>query len=216
MNEIIFFIHIFLLFASIGLAKRFGKEALSIIISLQIVLANLFVTKQITLFGLEVTSTDAYMIGSLVGMNVLQEFFGKDAAKKILSFNTLVLVFFTFAALIQVIYKPSLHDQFHSSFSEILSVSPRVFISSIISFFISQKIDIELFALFRKKCSLPLAMTFSLLISQAADTLLFGYLALYGIVHSLFSIIIMSYAIKLITLFSMAPLTSFFKKARTQ
>jgi uncharacterized PurR-regulated membrane protein YhhQ (DUF165 family) len=57
-------------------------------------------------------------------------------------------------------------------------------------------------------------MTFSLLISQGADTLLFGYLALNGIVHSLFSVIIMSYAIKLITLFSMAPLTSFFRKAQ--
>jgi len=214
MNEIIFFIHIFLLFGSIAVAKRFGKEALSIIISLQIVLSNLFVTKQITLFGLDVTSTDAYMIGSLVGMNVLQEFFGKFSAKKILSFNTIVLIFFSAAAFIQIIYKPSIYDQFHSSFSTILSVSPRVFIASIISFYISQQIDIELFAIFRKKCSLAIAMTFSLLISQAADTVLFGYLALYGIVHSLFSVIIMSYVIKLITLFSMAPLTSFFRKAK--
>ncbi len=214
MNECIFFTHILLLFGAVALAKRFGKEALAVIISLQVVLANLFVTKQITLFGLDVTATDAYMIGSLVGMNVLQEYFGKDEAKKVLSINTFILVFFMLVSVIQIAYKPSLYDSFHPSFFTILSVSPRIFLSSIITFFISQKLDVELFGLFRKRLALPIAMIFSLAISQGADTILFSYLALYGIVHSLFSIIIMSYAIKLITLFSMAPLTALIKKAK--
>ena len=214
MNECIFFTHIMLLFGALVLAKRFGKEALSVIISLQVVLANLFVTKQITLFGLEVTPTDAYMIGSLVGMNLLQEYFGKESAKKMLSINTYILIFFTAVSMIQIAYRPSLHDSFHSSFFTILSTSPRIFLSSIVVFFISQKFDVELFALFRKRFALPLAMTFSLIISQGCDTILFSYLALYGIVHSLSSIILMSYAIKLITLFSMTPLTALIKRSK--
>ncbi len=214
MNECIFFTHILLLFGALALAKRFGKEALAIIISLQVVLSNLFVTKQITLFGLDVTATDAYMIGSLVGMNLLQEYFGKESAKKVLSLNTFILIFFTLVSLIQIAYKPSAHDTLHPSFFAILSVSPRIFISSIVTFYISQKIDIELFPLFRKKFTLPLAMAFSLMITQATDTILFSYLALYGMVHSMFSIIIMSYAIKLITLFSITPLTALFKRAQ--
>jgi uncharacterized integral membrane protein (TIGR00697 family) len=212
MNECIFFIHIFLLFGAVALAKRFGKEALIVIVSLQVILSNLFVTKQIDLFGLNVTATDAYMIGSLVGMNLLQEYFGKDVAKKVLSINTFILIFFTAMALIQIFYKPSIHDSLHPSFLAILSFSPRIFISSIACFYLSQKLDVELFGKLRKKLSLPLAMALSLLISQALDTVLFSYLALYGLVHSLSSIIIMSYAIKLITLFSMTPLTAFFRK----
>lgn len=211
MNELIFFIHIALLFGAVTVAKRLGKEALFVIIALQVVLANLFVTKQIVLFGLDVTATDAYTIGSLLAMNVLQEYFGKDAAKKVLSINTCVLLFFTCMALIQISYKPSPHDTFHPSF---LAITPRVFFSSILSFYLSQKLDVECFALFRKKLTLPLAMLSSLTLSQALDTVLFSYLALYGVMHSLLSIIIMSYAIKLITLFSMAPLTAFFRKTQ--
>ena len=214
MNECIFFTHIILLFGALALAKRFGKEALAIIISLQVVLSNLFVTKQITLFGLDVTATDAYMIGSLVGMNLLQEYFGKESAKKVLSLNTFILIFFTLVSLIQIAYKPSQHDSLHPSFFAILSVSPRIFISSIVTFYISQKIDIELFPLFRKKFALPLAMAFSLMITQATDTILFSYLALYGIVHSMFSIIVMIYTIKLITLFRMTPITALFKRTQ--
>lgn len=214
MNETIFFTHILLLFGAILLAKRFGKEALIVIISLQVVLANLFVTKQIVLFGLDVTATDAYMVGSLVGMNLLQEYFGKEIAKKVLSINAFILLFFTAVSLIQIVYKPSIHDSFHSSFLAILSISPRIFISSILTFYLSQKLDVEIFALFRKRLALPMAMTFSLMISQACDTILFSYLALYGVVHSMISIIFMSYLIKLITLFSMTPLTAFLKRAK--
>jgi len=214
MNELIFLIHIFSLFGAVIVAKRLGKEALVCIISLQVVLSNLFVTKQIMVFGLEVTATDAYMIGSLVGMNLLQEFFGKESAKKALTLNTFILLFFTLMSFIQIFYIPSSHDTLHSSFFSILSLSPRIFLSSIISFYLSQKIDIELFPLFRKKFSLSIAITLSLIISQAADTVLFSYLALFGIVHSIFSIITMSYCIKLIALFSMTPLTAFLRKPK--
>jgi uncharacterized integral membrane protein (TIGR00697 family) len=147
-------------------------------------------------------------------MNFLQEFFGKESAKKVLNINTFILIFFTALSLIQIAYKPSIHDTMHSSFFSILSVSPRVFLSSILSFFLSQKLDVETFGLFRKKFSLPITMALSLTISQAFDTILFSYLALYGVVQSIFSIIIMSYAIKLISLSLITPLTSFFKRAQ--
>lgn len=214
MNEILFFTHIALLFGATLLAKRLGKEALMVLASLQVVLANLFVTKQIVLFGLEVTPTDAYIIGSLLTVNVLQEYFGKESARKILSINTYILVFFALMALIQIFYTPSAHDSLHPAFTAVLSQSPRVFIGSIIAFYISQRLDIEMFSFFRKKWALPIAMFSSLAISQACDTILFSYLALYGVVHSIVSIMGLSYAIKLITLFSMTPLTSFLKRAK--
>jgi uncharacterized integral membrane protein (TIGR00697 family) len=214
MNELIFFLHTLILFGATILAKRHSKEALISLIVLQAVLANLFVTKQIVLFGLTVTATDAYTIGSLIGMNLLQEFFGKESAKKILNVNTFILIFFTGMSFIQLAYKPSAHDNMHKSFFEILSISPRIFFSSILAFYLSQKLDVETFGIFRKKFSLPIAMAISLMISQAFDTILFSYLALYGVVQSILSIIVMSYLIKLISLFTLTPLTTFLRRAK--
>src|SRR3990167_9908689 len=113
MNEILFFTHIALLFFAVLGARRLGEMGLASLSSLQVVLANLFVTKGIVLFGLEVTPTDAYIVGSLVTVNVLQEYFGKESAKKVLSINTYILLFFTAMALIQIYYKPSSHDTLH-------------------------------------------------------------------------------------------------------
>ena len=81
MNELIFFAHVLISVALMLGALRFGRVVLVAAICLQEVLANLFVLKQVTLFGLEVTCSDAYAIGSIIGLNLLQEFYGKERAR---------------------------------------------------------------------------------------------------------------------------------------
>lgn len=211
MNECLFFGHILLLIGFITLAHRLGKHALMALVTFQVVLANLFVTKEITLFSLHVTPTDAYAIGSLVGLGLLQEYYGKDEAKKLSHLNFFILLFFTAMALVQILYIPSSHDRLHPAFASILSTSPRIFLSSIFCFYLTQKLDIALFGLFRRRCSLALTMAFTLIITQALDTILFSYLALYGLVHSLFHIIVVSYLIKMIAMAAMIPFTKYLK-----
>ena len=201
MNESIFFGHTLLLVASLWSASQ--KESLMCLTGLMVILDNLFVTKQIFLFGMEVTPTDAYMIGSLFAMNLLQDRFGKEAAKTMLSINTALLLFFAAMATVQILYKPSPHDTLHPAFTSILWQSPRIFLASITSFYLSQRIDLECFGFFRKRLTLPLAMLSSISISQAFDTIVFSFLALYGLVHSLWAIMALSYAVKCITLFCM-------------
>lgn len=207
MNESIFFTHIAVLIAFTYFALRKGKEALLALCGLQWILANLFVTKSITLFGLEVTPTDAFMISSLLGSNLLQEYFGKEEAKKVIPLSFLLLSFFTIMSLFQIYYRPSAHDVMHGTFTKVLETTPRIILSSIFSFLVTQRIDIELFGRLRKKFSLRLAMLLSLSVTQALDTLLFSILALYGSVPSLVSIMAFSYCIKMITLTSMTLLT---------
>ena len=48
--------------------------------------------------------------------------------------------------------------------------------------------------------------------TQLFDTLFFSFGALYGIVHSMRDIILMSYAIKVFLIFSVAPFTFLVKK----
>lgn len=212
MNEMIFFAHILLLLGFTYLAGRVGKHALIALITLEVVLANLFVTKEIVLFGLHVTPTDAYAVGSLIGLSLLQEYFGKEEAKKMVAINFLILLFFTAMALIQTFYLPSSFDKQHQAFTAVLSVTPRIFLSSLLCFYLTQKLDIELFQRLRKRLSLTFTLAISLLITQAFDTVAFSLLALWGLVHSLIHIILVSYLIKLITMAAMVPFTRYLKR----
>jgi uncharacterized PurR-regulated membrane protein YhhQ (DUF165 family) len=77
LNESVFFLQVVLIIAFSLLALKRGSAALTTWITVQALLANLFVLKQITLFGLNVTASDGFAIGSLLGINLLQEYFSK-------------------------------------------------------------------------------------------------------------------------------------------
>ena len=72
MNELIFLFHLVISLIFLGLAIRLGKIALGLYIGLSGVLANLFVVKQVQLFGLNATASDVFVIGGILGLNLLQ------------------------------------------------------------------------------------------------------------------------------------------------
>lgn len=208
MNEYLFFIHILLLLGFISIAFRFGKSALMTICTLQTIFANLFILKQIQIFGLTVTPTDAYTIGSFFTLNLIREHYGMKEAKKIIHLNLLFLLFFVAMSIIQVNYAPDKVDFMHQNYASILLFVPRIFIVSLISFYLSQFLDMTLFAKLRARFSLTPAMLFSLSISQLFDTIFFSYGALAGTVSNIASIIFFSYLIKLVTILFMSIFTS--------
>ena len=211
MNEYYFSLHILVLLATIFIALKMGKLALSLICPLFFLLANLFVTKQIELFSFTVTAADAYSIGGIFALNLLQEYFGKEEAKKQLAITTLILILFPILSYLHLLYIPSIHDQTQNAFFTLLAPSPRIFVSSLITFLLVQRIDVELFSFFRRRLPLVLSMAVSLSISQFIDTTLFAYFALYGLVHSIGHIILVSYGVKLIALLLMSPFTQLTK-----
>lgn len=215
MNELIFFSHVCLLIAAILIALRLGKEALISCLGLQLVIANLFVTKQIVCFGFHVTCSDVYTVGALFSLNLIQEFYGKIAAKKAIWTAFFLLFFFIIMARLHLSYIPSPHDTMHGVFSTLLAASPRIMIASFAVGIISQRLDVFIYGILKKR--LPeKAFIFRFggasLISQLVDTVLFSFLALYGLIHSMTDIIIMSYLIKVSIIFCMAPFTQFAKR----
>lgn len=204
MNEILFFTQIFLIIAFALGALKLGKEALISWVSVQALVANLFVLKQITLFGFEVTASDAFAIGSLLGLNFLQEYFSKEDAQKASWICFFFMIFFTLVSQVHLFYLPSEHDATHSSFETILIQSPRLLAASMASFFIVQQIDIRFFSFLKKHLptsSFALRSAIALVLSQFLDTLLFSFAGLYGLVASILDIIILSLAVKLIVIF---------------
>ncbi len=201
MNELNFFCQVFIIIAFLLYFRKQGKEALFTLCTLFSLLANLFVLKQTTLFGLEVTCSDAFAVGSTLGLSFLQQDAGKKSAQKLIWITFAILIFFTLLSQIHLYYSPSLHDTSQSAYQMILTSSPRILIASLISYFISQFIDIEVFGWLRnrwiqKRLFIPLLP--SCLFTQLIDTCLFSFLGLYGIISPLLDIIIFSFMIKAI------------------
>lgn len=204
MNEWIFLLQTCLIIGFSFGALKLGKEALCAWVAIQSLIANLFVLKQTTLFGLEVTASDAFAIGSLLGINFLQEYFGQEDAKRATWICFFSLFFFAIVSQLHLLYEPSQTDESQTAFHIILIQSPRLLIASLAVFFIVQQADIKFFALLKMrfpKLGFILRTCAALVFSQFLDTVLFSFAGLYGIASSIANIIAMSFMIKLIVIF---------------
>jgi len=208
MNELLFCIQILLIVGFALGALKLGRAALTGWVVILALIANLFVIKQITLAGFHVTASDTFMIGSVLGLNFLQEYFGKEEARQATWITFFFMLFFVLVSQIHLLYEPSPYDTTQTSFQTILSIAPRLFIASMTVFFIVQQFDIAFFAFLKNRFphrSFALRTTVSLVLSQFLDTLLFSFAGLYGIVGSLLDIIFVSFCVKLVAIFLISP-----------
>lgn len=182
---------------------RFGKVALITWITIVSLSANLFVLKQITLFGLNATASDVFAVGGLFGLNLLQEYYGRETAQKAIWVTLACLVFFTVMSQIHLLYQPNDFDRTQAVYQSIFTHTPRIIFASLFTLFIVQQFDIRLYPLIRKRFQwLPItvASALSICVSQLLDTALFTVIGLYGIASALLEIFLVSYAIKMITI----------------
>jgi uncharacterized integral membrane protein (TIGR00697 family) len=189
---------------------KLGKEAIITSVSLQAILANLFVIKQITWFGWEITCSDVFAIGSIFSLNLLREYFGFELAKKAIWISFLSIVFFTVMSQVHLLYQPSLFDTTHIAFSKILTPAPRLLLASLATFMIVQQLDIRLFSFLKKQLKLSFWVRNGLCVAttQFLDTVLFSILGLFSIVACLSDIIIVSYFVKIVIIALLTPLTA--------
>jgi len=203
MNELLFFVHVCLVAASSLAVLRYGKSGLMALIALESVVANIFVVKQVVLFGLHVTCSDVFIVGSLLSLNLLQEFWGKEVAQRAVKISFFSMFFFLVMTKVHLLYIPSSHDHSQTSFVHIFSLTPRLVVASVVVYFLAQQIDLRLFSWLKKRFPhWPLALRTgtSLIISQTFDTALFSFLGLYGAVASIMDIMVMSLVIKAVVI----------------
>ena len=193
---------------------RLGKSALTSYICIVILCANIFVLQQIDFFSFTITSSDAFAVGAVIGLNLLQEYHGKELAKKAINYSFVFGLFFLGASQVHLLFTPSVFDTTHSSYMTLFSHTPRIIISSFLVFYLVQKIDVKIFSKIKERfVSFPLSIRIfmSVFCSQLLDTVLFSCFALYGIVENIFDIIVVSFSIKLFITVVSAPITSFSK-----
>lgn len=216
MNELIFFTHLFAVIGLILIALRLGKEALIACFSIQVVIANLFVIKQAPLFGFHVTCCDVFIIGSMLSLQCLQEFYGRDTAKKTIWIGFFSMLFFGIMATIHLSYQPSAFDTTQAAYKTVLSQTPRLFLASFATFYCCQRLDIFIFGRVRQRwpdSSFFIRSGCVLIPMQILDTILFSFLGLWGLMANLTAIMCVSLFVKLIIIFSMTPLTMLAKRA---
>lgn len=189
-------------------ALRLGKSALITAIALQGILANLFVTKQTMLFGFQVTCAEVFVIGGMLGINLLQDYFGPKAAQQAIAANFWACAWFMILGQFHLAYRPLEMDVTHIHFSMILDNTPRIILASLIIMFLAQQFERALYGLISRAwlgASVAVCAVVSMSIAQIFDTVAFGYVALYDIVASVPDIIVMSLVIKLCIIFVMGP-----------
>jgi len=215
MNEILFFFHVISVVFFLFLAFRLGKEALFSFICLQGIFANLFVIKQMSLFGLEVTCSDVFAVGGMLGLNLLQEFYGRSVAKKAIWSSFCLAIFFGGMSYIHLLYTPSLHDNAHLHYVSILSNAPRLIAASFFVYLVVQLLDVRFFGFLRKIFNgrhLALRSGISLVFMQALDTALFTLLGLYGLVTSVLAVFCVSFVVKIVIISLSTPFMSIASK----
>ncbi len=217
MNEFIFIFHALIVCTSTLGSLFLGRDALVSFICLQGVLANLFVIKQMTIFGLDGVCSDVFIVGSLFGLNLLQEFYGKSIAKKTIIINFVLMFFYLAMTQFHLLYQPNHFDSMHMHYQSILGITPRLIIASIIAFYVMQVLDVYIFGFLKKlfKNKHITSRNFiALAISMTIDTILFASMALYCVVGSLWSVIVIGSAVKILASLCCIPLTFLAKRIK--
>ena len=150
MNELFFIIHTIIIAGFALGSLALGSSALVAFVCLSCVLANLFVIKQITLFGLTATSADAFTVGATIGLNLLQEYFGKEIAKRTIWINFFLLIFYAIVSQIHLIYIPHSADITQQYFLPLLQFMPRIVVASFSVYLFTQMTDYYLYGILKK------------------------------------------------------------------
>jgi uncharacterized integral membrane protein (TIGR00697 family) len=213
-NELIFLAHTSLVSTFLLVCVRLGQPALVSIVCFLPVLANFLVLKQTTLFGFTATCADAYAIGATLGLNLLNEYYGKQVAQRTVLISFMLLIFYTLMTIVHGLYLPATTDSAHLHYCALLQFMPRLTIASLITYTIVNYFNIGLYTALKKYTGKHLLTRnyISIMISHLVDTVLFSFFGLYDIVENIGSIIVISYSIKLATLLIATPFVGWSKK----
>ncbi|MFC1810361.1 queuosine precursor transporter [Patescibacteria group bacterium] len=204
-NNIIFVLQILAGLTFILIAFRIGFHWLLALIAVQAVLMNIFVLKMMNLFSWEVTGGNVLYASIFLGTDIICEHLGDKKARQAVWLGFFASLFFIVMSQFLMWYTPSVLDEgafLHNTLSTIFTLAPRIVIASMLSYLISQHLDIFLFNKIKKWTKgkhLWLRNNGSTLVSQLVDSVFFTFVGLYGIVanaENFWQIVIFTYLIK--------------------
>jgi len=191
------------------LCLRIGEKAVNAWLCVVAIAMNLLILKEIRLCGLHVTAVESLGVSYILGLNLMQEYYGKRAARTHVMIAAICTFGFVVLQQLHMIFEPDGFDTTQIHYSAIFDVMPMLTAVSFISFIFIQVLDIRFFSWLQQKIgtkNLTLRITISLMMSQTVDTLVFySLLSCAHIWSNVFHIIIFTLIIKFIVIFLIAP-----------
>ena len=211
-NEIIFLIQTVIGLFFTLIAFKLGKIWIYAFIASCVILANIFVNKQITLLGLNATGGNVVYGAIFLATDLLSEHYGKREARKGVFIGFFVSLFYLSMTQMILLFKKNSDDWGASEAMEIIfSTSPSIVFASLIAYLISQLNDIWIFHYIKNKTNgkfLWVRNNISTYSSQLIDSIIFSFLAFYIFpfvfsteslpLNAIIQIVITTYLMKLI------------------
>lgn len=210
-NEILLIGSLLLLYSSVLLWFRlFGVEGLIAFNVLATVTANIEVLILVNAFSMEMTLGNILFATTFLVTDILSETSGKKAAQKAVWTGIAANVLFILISQSWLLYIPSSADWVSPSMRIVFSNTPRMMLSSLAVYAISQMFDVWLYHKWwdftekrtgSRKAFLWLRNNGSTLFSQLLNTGLFTFLAFWGTydLPTLLSIALSSYVLFIFT-----------------
>ena len=212
-NELIAVLFIIVNFGLVVLSyKLFGRKGLYAYITMSVIAANIQVAKTTTIFGIVTTLGNTMFSGIFLATDLLSEKYGKKAAMTAVFIGFFTQLSFLIVTQFSLWFKPHMEGLF--------SLALPVFtIAGLISFMVSQNIDVFVFHFIKKRFPedkwLWLRNNGSTLISQFVDTFIFtAVVVMFGLweMEIAVDIFFVTYLFKVILSISDTPFVYLLKK----
>jgi uncharacterized integral membrane protein (TIGR00697 family) len=186
------------------IAARLGRVWLIALLGAMLVLMNIFVLKQMDLFGMALTGGNVLYAAVFLSTDLLAEHWGKRAAYRAVRVGFAISLFFLVMSNLILLYTPNAFDAElggHAAMTTLFSPQWRIVAASMISYLVVQHLDVWLFEWWRRRTGgrmLWLRNNGSTWVSQAVDTVLFTSLAFVGAGFPIWNMIAFTYIVKII------------------
>lgn len=166
--------------------RLFGKKGLYAWVGIATVIANIQVAKTIAMpFDIVMTLGNTMYVTLYMTSDLLNEKYGRGEARKAVWFGFFTLLMTTVIMQMALIFEPQETDMAQSSLKIIFGLMPRLALGSMTAYFISQFLDVRLYAWIRKYYSasnqLWIRSNGSTMVSSFVDTLIFCTIAFAGL-----------------------------------
>ena len=203
-NEVIFIITVLIYLGSVlGLYKLFGKNGLYAFAIFGTLLGNIAVCKNVDIFGVATTAGNVLYASTFLVTDILSEKYGRKEASKAVAYSFSIMVLWMLGTQLILWFTPNANDYINESLKIVFGLVPRITIASLIGFICSQNLDVFLYHFIWSKTGnsrarLWLRNNGSTLTSQLIDTVLFTFIAFWGVypTNVFLSILITTYLFK--------------------
>lgn len=187
-NELIFAINVlFYLSTVLVLYKIFGKNGLFVYSVFSTLLASVAVCKCFSLFGFTANAGIVQYAVTFLITDILSEKYGKKEAGKAVWYSISAMLLWVVGTQLALLFIPnSMTKNMSDVLNSIFGLTPRIFIASMVANVCSQNFDVFMYHFIWKKTGnnkqfLWLRNNGSTTISQAIDTVVFIFLAFWGV-----------------------------------